>query len=109
MSFRVIVMDESDEDETVLMLNGEVDEEEIVDSIVELVEEGEIETFEECSTVCNRISEMLEEAGIKAEDHDDMIEALENLKLIKKVVEGNGNEGKVKKIVKKENGNGKKR
>lgn len=106
MSYRVIVIDESDEDEHVLMLNEEV-EEDVADAVVEMVEEGEIETFEDCSTVCNCITEMLKEAGVAAEDHDAMIEELEGMRLVKKVVEGekeekrNGGNGKKKKVVKK--------
>lgn len=115
MSFRVIVIDESDEDEDVLMLNEEVEEEDVADAIVEMVEEGEIETFEECSTVCDFVSEMLKKAGVEIdyvdtnthEAHEVMINELRGMKLVKKE-EGNG-EKKIKKIVKKENGNGKKR
>lgn len=92
---RIVVINEETEE---LIIN-ELINEELADDIVEMVEEGEVETFEECANVCDKVSEMLSEAGIETEDHDEMIAGLDGLKLVKKE-EGNGGNGK-KRVVKK--------
>ena len=86
MVYRQIIIDED---------NGELLKNETFD------EEYEDESCEGCEEICGRVSEMLEEAGIETEDHDEMLEALEGMKLVKK---DNGNGNGKKKIVKK-NGN----
>lgn len=74
-------------EETGELLKNELIGEELADQISGIVEEGFIETYEQCETVCSNVSKMLDDAGISTEDHDEMIEELEKLKLVKKDVE----------------------
>ncbi len=76
----IIINEESGE-----LLKNELIEEELADQIYGVVEDGFIENYEGCETICSNISKMLEDAGIKADgDHEEMLDALEDLKLVKK-------------------------
>ncbi len=75
----IIINEESGE-----LLKNELIEEELADQITGIVEDGFVDTYEQCETICSNVSKMLEEAGIEADEHEEMIDALEDLKLVKK-------------------------
>ena len=77
----IIIKEESDE-----LLFKKLIDKELADQIVGIVKEGFIETYEECETICSNVSKMLDDIGISTEDHDEMIDALEDLKLVRKEV-----------------------
>lgn len=79
---RVIIINE----ESGELLENELIEEELADQIVGIVEDAEVDNYEECEVICSVVTKMLEEAGIEAEDHDEMIKELGGLKLVKKDV-----------------------
>ncbi len=84
MAYRMIIIDEENDE----LLKNEVFDEEYED-----------ESCEGCEEVCDKVSEMLMDAGIETDDHEEMIEALDGMRLVKKE-NGNG-----RKIVKKNGGN----
>ena len=69
MAYRQIIIDEENQE----LLKNELFDEEYED-----------ESCEECEEVCSRVSDMLEDVGIITNDHECMLEALENMKLVKK-------------------------
>ncbi len=77
----IIIHEESGE-----LLKNDLIDEELADQISGILEDGYIENYEGCETICSNVSKMLEDAGIKAEGHEEMIDALEDLKLIRKEV-----------------------
>jgi len=101
MECRVLVINEETEE---VMKNERIDEE-FAQSIVDMIDCGDDNESCECGgceEVCNWVGGMLEEAGIDECDHEEMLEALEGMRLVKKE-SGNGNGGKkVVKVVKKE-------
>jgi len=82
MSYRIIIIDEDTEE---LVRNQEVVDSEEIDQIEKILDEGVIETHDECESVCDVVSEMLSEVGEDGtSDHDTMISTLEEYKLVKK-------------------------
>lgn len=80
---RVVVIDEENED---LLISKSVDEE-LADQIVGIVEDGEIDNYEECEQVCSQVVRMLEDIGINCDgDHDKIMKELKSTVLIKKEV-----------------------
>lgn len=78
----LIINEESGE-----LLKNELIEEELADQIAGIVEDGFVDNYEQCETICSNVSKMLEDAGIKADvDHEEMLDALGDLKLIRKEV-----------------------
>ena len=95
---RIIIINE----ETGDLLKNELIEEDLADQISGIVEDGFVDNYEECETICSTVTSMLDNIGIATEDHDEMISELEDLKLVKKE-NGNGKvKKKVLKLVKKE-------
>lgn len=77
----IIINEESGE-----LLKNELIEEELADQISGIVEDGFIETYEQCETICSNVTKMLDDAGIDTDNHDEMIDALGDLKLVRKEV-----------------------
>ena len=75
----IIINEESNE-----LLKNELIEDDLADQIAGIVEDGFIENYEECEQVCSQVTKMLDEVGISTEDHDEMIDALGDLKLVRK-------------------------
>jgi len=91
---RVLIINE----ETQELIENKLINEELADQISGIVEDGFIETYEECEIVCSTVAEMLDDAGIDTDGHDDMLKELEDLKLVKKDVNPESNKKKIKKI-----------
>lgn len=78
--YRVILIDEENGD----LLTNELIDGELVSRIAEIIENGYEGEGSECERVCSQVSFMLEEAGVDTDNHDEMIEELEDMVLVKK-------------------------
>ena len=87
---RVLIINE----ETQELIENKLINEELADQISGIVEDGFIETYEECEIVCSTVAEMLDDAGIDTDGHDDMLKVLKDLKLVKKDVNTESNKTK---------------
>lgn len=77
---RILIIDEENGE----LLKNELIDEELADQIAGIVEDGEVDNYEGCEQVCSEVVSMLNEAGISTENHEEMIDALGELKLIRK-------------------------
>ncbi len=100
--YRVIIIDEENRD----LLTNQLIDEEIAERMAAIVECGsEVEDGSEgeiakgCERVCSQVASMLEDADINTDNHDEMIEELKDMVLVKlaKVKKPE----KIKKIVEK--------
>jgi len=91
---RVLIINEGTQE----LIENKLINEELADQISGIVEDGFIETYEECEIICSMVTELLDEIGISTEDHDEMIKELKDLKLVKKDVNPESNKKKIKKI-----------
>lgn len=81
--YRIIIVKDEESGE---LLKNELIDEELADQIAGIVEDGEVDNYEECEQVCSQVAKMLDDAGISTEDHDEMLDALGDLKLVRKEV-----------------------
>lgn len=84
MTYRIIIIDEDTEE---LVRNQEVVDSEEIEQIEKILDEGVIETHDECEEVCDVVSTMIMEAGrsdVNLNDHDEMISVLEDMILVNK-------------------------
>ncbi len=107
--YRIIIIDEENGE---LLTNQVVDEED-GERLAAIVENGFEDDdcscssdYSECERVCGQVVLMLEDAGIDTDNHDEMIEQLEYMKLVKKEVKPEyksvkKTKGKIEKVEKK--------
>lgn len=78
--YRIILIDEENGD----LLTNQLIDEEVAERMAAIVECGFEGEGSECERVCSQVASMLEDAGIDTDNHDEMIEELEDMVLVKK-------------------------
>jgi len=79
--YRIIIIDEENGE----LLTNELIDEELSEQITGIVEDGEIDNYEECETVCSEVLSMLEKIGIDTDgDHDLILKELKKMMFVKK-------------------------